>query len=129
MPAIAACTLELLHRSLREGDLPLWNPHALAGAPFVATHQPGALYPPMLLLAPLPPALALSIDTILHLAIAGVGAVLLARRLGLGGAASLVCAAISRKGVSSMAPDRTTRIRPGFSTTKSRSVSPGADVT
>jgi hypothetical protein len=39
-------SLVFVHDSLRSGALPLWNPHPLAGSPFVALHQPGALYPP-----------------------------------------------------------------------------------
>ena len=32
--------------SLRDGDLPLWNPHSFGGAPFLTNGQNGALYPP-----------------------------------------------------------------------------------
>ncbi len=38
-------------RGLREGVLPLWNPHFYSGAPFLADNQTGLFYPGNLLLA------------------------------------------------------------------------------
>lgn len=37
---------EYLGARLSHGELPLWNPHQGLGAPFLATLQPGVLYPP-----------------------------------------------------------------------------------
>ena len=83
-----------LHEELRAGRIPLWNPYQLAGAPFLAKHQPGALYPPnLLLLAALPPARALEVHAVLHLFLAGAFTWLFLGRLGLGAAARLAGAA------------------------------------
>jgi hypothetical protein len=77
-----------LHRELRAGRLPLWNPYQLAGLPFLAAHQPAVLYPPRAaLLLLLRPARALEVEAVLHLAIAGVFTWLFAARLGLCAAA------------------------------------------
>jgi Bacterial membrane protein YfhO len=47
-------------RAVHEGSLPLWNPHILAGAPFLANAQSALLYPPNFLyyLLPVPVAWA-----------------------------------------------------------------------
>jgi hypothetical protein len=79
-----------LHRQLRSGNLPLWNPYQMAGTPFLAVHQPGALYPPTIaLLTAMPPALAMQLHAVLHIALAGFFTWLFASQLGLGRTASL----------------------------------------
>jgi hypothetical protein len=50
----------LLGQMIVQGTLPLWNPFTFAGMPFLATTQPGVLYPPNWLFAILPPGAALN---------------------------------------------------------------------
>ncbi|MCS7060993.1 MAG: YfhO family protein [Anaerolineae bacterium] len=66
--------------AVREGRLPLWNPHTFMGAPFLANSQVGFFYPFNLLTAWLPTEQAVSWNIVLHLAIAGLGMYVLARR-------------------------------------------------
>jgi hypothetical protein len=68
---------------LRQGYLPLWNPLVGMGAPLLANYQSALLYPPNLLLTMTRPAWASTLLVMLHLILAGVGAALLARRLGM----------------------------------------------
>jgi hypothetical protein len=86
-------TAVYLHRELREGRIPLWNPYQLAGQPYLALHVPAALYPPsLLLLASLPPLPALAAHAVLHLFVAGLFTWLFAGRLGLSPPARLAAA-------------------------------------
>ena len=75
--------LDVLHRALRGGELPLWNPYLVGGTPHLADPQSAALYPfttlPLLLLGPAQVA-RLSIP--LHYLLAGAGTYWLARALG-----------------------------------------------
>ena len=73
-----------LHRSLREGALPLWESGIFGGFPLFAEGQIGALYPPNVLAALLLPSaldgfLALRV---FHVVVAALGAYALARSLG-----------------------------------------------
>ena len=73
-----------LRRSLLEwGQIPLWNPTILSGAPFFADPLSGLWYPPLWLAVWLPPALAFNLLFYLHLVWAGLGTWQLGRRLGL----------------------------------------------
>jgi len=88
-----------LDSSLQEGELPLWNPLLFAGTPFAANPNSFVFYPPHLLRGllnfeptPLTTHVGLVVVLALHLLVAGVGALLLARAHGLGIAASLVVA-------------------------------------
>src|SRR5262245_53706875 len=75
-------TAVYLHRELRAGRIPLWNPYQLAGQPYLALHVPAVLYPPnLLLLAILPPLAALAAQAVLHLFVAGLFTWLFAGRL------------------------------------------------
>jgi hypothetical protein len=68
--------------ALRNGHLPLWNPHIFMGAPFLANSQAGFFYPlnwPLWLLLPVP--YAASATILLHIFIAGWGTMLAGRRL------------------------------------------------
>ena len=47
--------------ALRRGEIPLWDPHQIAGLPFLATLQGGVLYPPNALYALLPTGLAMGL--------------------------------------------------------------------
>lgn len=83
--------------TLRAGQLPLWNPLLGMGAPLIANYQSALFYPPtwlyfLLAAAGGLPALAWgqAILVALHLAWAGLGMALLARRLGLSSLAQVV---------------------------------------
>jgi hypothetical protein len=85
-----------LVRSLQEtGELPLWCPHQLAGAPFLHDIQAGIFYPPHALLYLVPEEAvgpALSWLVVLHVLIAGWGMFAYARSQGLGELGALVAA-------------------------------------
>ncbi|MBI3244655.1 MAG: YfhO family protein [Chloroflexi bacterium] len=74
----------LVNEALREGRLPLWTPSLGMGAPLMANYQSAVFYPPNWLALLLPPEIAISALAVLHLSLAGVGMVRLARRLNLG---------------------------------------------
>lgn len=67
-----------------EGRLPHWNPYYFTGFPHLSDPQTMVLYPPAMLLRPLPPASFLVAMAGLHIWWGGVGALFLARMLGLG---------------------------------------------
>ncbi len=81
--------MAFIRQSLLDGELPLWNPYALAGSPFIALHHPGALYPLLVAFAPLPPHLAIAAHGLLHLALAGIFTAVYARKVGLQAGACL----------------------------------------
>jgi hypothetical protein len=74
--------------ALQRGEIPLWDPHQIAGLPFLATLQGGVLYPPNALYALLPTGLAMGLLGFFHLALAGVFLYALCRELGSSPAAS-----------------------------------------
>lgn len=59
--------------SLQRGDLPLWNPYAASGLPFLGNPQPAVFYPPVWLIGVLDPAQTVGILLALHLWLAGCG--------------------------------------------------------
>ncbi len=69
--------------SIRGGDLPLWDPYSFTGQPFLANFQSALLYPVNLPLYLLDPKSAMGWFLIIHIALAGWFASLLARKLGL----------------------------------------------
>jgi len=75
-------------RRLAAGAVPLWNPYQGAGVPFLATLQPGALYPSRLLLLVLSPVAAMAVSAYAHMLLALGGTYLLCRRLGTSRAAA-----------------------------------------
>lgn len=82
-----------LARSFAEGLIPLWNPHILAGTPFLANSQSAPLYPLHLIYAlPLgaPVEVRMGWLALVHLSLAGAIAYLLARDLGARPAAAAV---------------------------------------
>lgn len=79
---------------LREGRLPFWNPHQMAGTPFWSNGQSAPLFPLHLLFAALPLQLGLAILPWLRLLLAGLGAHLLARELGLSHRGALLAAIV-----------------------------------
>lgn len=79
-------------QSMREGQLPLWNPYSYSGTPLIATMQAAVFYPINLLLLLLPFEQTFVWSAILRLLIAGLSTYWLARRYGLGIASSLIAA-------------------------------------
>ncbi|HKX33592.1 MAG TPA: YfhO family protein [Blastocatellia bacterium] len=73
----------LVGQMIRDGQWPLWNPYLFAGMPFLASIQPGALYPPTWLFAWLSPPVAMNITVITTYHLALIGTYLYARRIGL----------------------------------------------
>jgi hypothetical protein len=71
-------------RAWHEGSWPLWNPAASFGQPMLADANNQLLYPPTPLLTILRPWTYYSLYVFLHLWLAGAGACVLGRRLGLG---------------------------------------------
>jgi hypothetical protein len=58
-------------REIRGGRLPLWNPYAYAGVPFLSNPQTALFFPLTWLSWALPPTLALTLPQILKVAVAG----------------------------------------------------------
>jgi hypothetical protein len=71
-------------QALQRGELPFWNPHQLAGQPFLALHASGPLYPiHIALLSFWDAARALELQFVIHLCGSGWFTWLFARRVGL----------------------------------------------
>jgi hypothetical protein len=68
---------------LAQGELPFWNPYAFSGLPLIGDGQTALFYPPNWLFFVLPGYAALNYVMLLQFSIAGVGAYLFARSLGL----------------------------------------------
>lgn len=66
----------------RQGELPAWNGAIFSGTPLLAAYRPGALYPPMALVAALPPFEAFQVLVTGSLALCGPLLFLYLRRLG-----------------------------------------------
>ena len=81
-------------RAIRAGSGLLWNPYQDCGQPFFAISQTGLLYPVNWLFAVLDREPALLTSLIINLSIAGAGAYLLGRAIGLGMPAAL-CGALA----------------------------------
>ena len=78
--------------SLKQSEIPLWNPYTFAGEPFLANGQHSALYPFSLIFYALPLWQAYGWFTVSQLWLAGVWMYLLARVLGLRRASAIVAA-------------------------------------
>jgi len=78
--------------ALRQGRIPLWNPHQFAGHPFLASVPFGVLYPGNLPFVFLPASLAIEVTVMLHLIAAGLFLFLYARSIPLGRPAAAVAA-------------------------------------
>jgi len=76
--------------SLRHGTIPLWNPYAFCGTPFVANMQSAVFYPPNLLFLVMPVGLGFTATVVLHCALAGIFMLALLRTLGIARAAAVV---------------------------------------
>ena len=80
--------------SIQARDVPLWNPHLFAGAPFLAAGQHSALYPFSVLFYILPLPRAYGLFTVLQLWLAGAFMYLFARILRQGRFPALIAAII-----------------------------------
>jgi len=78
-----------MQEALQGGWLPLWNPYAYGGSPFLATQQGAVLYPPAWALALLRPDLQFGWSAVFHLSVAGMGAYAFFRQLRLRPAGAL----------------------------------------
>jgi hypothetical protein len=81
-------------RAFSEGAWPLWNPLASFGQPLLADANAQVLYPTTPLLLALPPWTYYALYVLAHLLLAGLGAALLARRLGMGPLAAWAAGAL-----------------------------------
>ncbi len=80
-----------VRRSLIEwGQVPLWNPMILSGAPFAADPLSGLYYPPNWLAIALNPGVAFNLLAWLHIAWGGLGMWKLARALGISSGPAIV---------------------------------------
>ncbi len=72
-----------LAECLSNGELPLWNPYLWLGHPFAATVQAQAFYPPRVLaVLVFGPVWAITVEHLLHVALAVAGTAAVGRRLG-----------------------------------------------
>ncbi len=80
--------------SLRDGFIPLWNPYAFCGTPFLANLQSTLLYPLNLLFLVAGAAQGFGVSAILHLSLGGLAMYCFLRTLALRPAASLLGALV-----------------------------------
>lgn len=80
--------------TLQQGDMPLWNPYAYCGMPFLANWQSAVLYPFSVLFYIFPFAAAFKVHGLLHFFLAGLFAYLFARKTGLNGPGALGLAVV-----------------------------------
>jgi hypothetical protein len=79
-------------QELRQGHIPLWNPHQFSGAPFLANGQSAVFYPLNLVFWIFDPAYAFGLSALLHTLLATVSTYFLAQHWKLSRAASLLAA-------------------------------------
>ncbi|MCC2671633.1 MAG: conserved rane protein of unknown function, partial [Armatimonadetes bacterium] len=82
-----------MQEALRGGWLPLWNPYAYGGTPFLGAQQGAVLYPPAWVLSLLPAETQFGWSALFHLWVAALGSFLFFRKLSLRPAAAAVGAA------------------------------------
>ncbi|MEE9216273.1 MAG: hypothetical protein V3U32_02455 [Anaerolineales bacterium] len=78
------------HSLIEWGQLPLWNPMILSGAPFAADPLSGLYYPPNWLAFAIAPGFAFNLLAWLHLAWGGLGTWKLSRALGVSSGPAIV---------------------------------------
>lgn len=98
LPKIDYPLAVLAHDALAAGRLPLWDDRLGLGFPLYAEGQIGAFYPPNWVLFQLEPLAAMDLSRVLHLAMAGTGAGLLARRVGGSGVGAVIAALVAVAG-------------------------------
>lgn len=98
MPKIDFPFAVLAHDALAAGRLPLWDDRLGLGFPLYAEGQIGAFYPPNWALFQLEPLAAMDASRVVHLAWAGIGAGLLAVRIGGAGPGAAVAALVAVAG-------------------------------
>lgn len=81
-------------KTLRSGDLPLWNPYSASGEPWLANPQTCVFYPPAWIFLALPFPTAYMLFLFLHLALLGCGAYLFFSVRGSPGAALIGAVAL-----------------------------------
>ena len=86
--------LEVARAQVHAGRLPLWNPYIYAGMPLLGDVQSALLYPLTWLAMALAVESAWGLMAVLKLLIAGLGAFVLGRELGLGWAGALVAGVV-----------------------------------
>ena len=89
-----AAQAEAYAQAWRDGSWPLWSSRISFGQPLLADANTQVLYPATLLHLVLPPWTYYTVYAVLHLVLAGLGASLLARVLGLGRTASAAAGAL-----------------------------------
>jgi len=108
VPIVLRPWREFARAALHDGVLPLWNPHALTGVPFISNPQTGLFSPFALPLWVLPFGWALGLAAALKLWVGALGAYLLARELRLGflpGLLAGVAFAFSSQNIMWLAPE------------------------
>ena len=85
-------TMHFAFDAFREGGFPLWNPHIFLGFPQFAEPQLSTFYPPLIALAWMPAAQAISWLYFLHFGLAATGMYVLARQQGARQAGGLLAA-------------------------------------
>ena len=85
---------QFVYDEVSRGRFPLWNPHAGAGMPTIASAQGGLLYPINLALILVPPFYAAALAAGLKLWLAGVFMMLFMRELGASRTAALASAIV-----------------------------------
>ena len=78
------------HSLIEWGQIPLWNPMILSGAPFAADPLSGLYYPPNWLAFAITPGVAFNLLAWLHLTWAGLGTWKLSRSLGISSGPAIV---------------------------------------
>ncbi len=78
------------HSIIEWGQIPLWNPMILSGAPFAADPLSGLYYPPNWLAFAITPGVAFNLLAWLHLTWAGLGTWKLSRSLGISSGPAIV---------------------------------------
>ena len=79
-------------RMMRQGEIPLWNPHQFCGTPFLANYQSGVLYPVNLAIYGIDPPQQMDVYLYVHFLIAAIFTYLLLRRLCVSPGGSVVSA-------------------------------------
>src|SRR4051812_4620819 len=83
----------LLKHALQAGEIPLWDPLTHGGEPYIAAANHAFYHPLNVLYLFLPAIVAFNADIVLEFVLCAIGAYLLARRVGMTGAAAFASGA------------------------------------